>query len=216
MSKIATRTRFAAALAAAAVLSLAACAKPLEVSIPEAVVAPGSSVAVGETVLVPGSAYEVRDDGRFLVEAEVGLTIAEVKHEDASWFDKLDNPEDFAGYAPVLVSTQVDRPEGSELESPNAAGPFGVLDNGEYTEFLSTDGFKSMAEFCWGSNFGISSAGHRLDCTVLLIPDGAALASMGWDGQASSQYGVNAGIDADDPRAAFIEEPLVIEVPAAE
>lgn len=52
-----------------------------------------------------------------------------------------------------------------------------MLDNGEYTEFLSNRGVQEHGRYCWGSNFGI---------------------------------------DADDPRAALIEDPLVIEVPVAD
>ncbi|GAB3811041.1 hypothetical protein GCM10028820_01600 [Tessaracoccus terricola] len=211
MSQVSTRSGAAFALLAAGLLSLTACAKPLDVTVPETLVDPGTTVALGETVRVPGSAYEVRDDGRYVAQSEVGLTVAEVKYEDEGWFKELNNPEDFAGYTPVLVSTQANIPADSEFESPSAASPYGVLDNGEYTEYLSLDGFKSSAEFCWGSNYGASSAEHKMDCTVLLVPEGAALASLEWDGQS-----VNGGLVADDPAAAYIENPLTFELPAAE
>lgn len=135
-----------------------------------------------------------------------------MKYEDEGWFKELSNPEDFAGYTPVLVSTQANIPADSELESPRVASPYGVLDNGEYTEFLSLDGFKSSAEFCWGSSFGARSAGHKMDCTVLLVPEGAALASVGWDGQSANAVGLN----SDDPAATYIDNPLTFELPAAE
>lgn len=211
MSTTQSRSRFAAALLAAAVLPLAACAKPLEITIPDTLVAPGSTVAVEETVLVPGSAYERRDDSRHITDAEVALTVAKVVHEDNSWFEELNNPEDFAGYTPVLVSTQVNVPEDSGLESPNAAAPYGVLDNGEFTEYMTLEDYTSSTKFCWGSSVGATGASFKLRCTILLVPEGAALASIQWDGQQTTM-GLAPG--EDDPIHPYLQDPLTFEVPA--
>lgn len=213
MSKVSIRSRVSVGLLAAAVLSLTACAQPLEVTVPETLATPGATVAIGETVLVPGKAYERRDDSSYITDAEVGFTVAEVKHEEAAWFDELENPEDFAGYTPVLVSTQYNLPEGSELERPSAAAPYGVLDNGEYTEFLSLEGFKSSTEFCWGASMGSSGADFDLRCTVLLVPEGAELASLEWDGQQAS---MGVGASEGDPVFPFTQAPLTFELPAGE
>lgn len=196
------------AIALVGAFALTSCSgSAVEVTIPDDLVAPGTSVSSGDTVRVPGSAYVTRDGSRFLEDVEVGFTLAEVQQQETTLFDRLENPEEFEGYIPVTVSYQVDIPEGAEMDTPSSAGPYGVLSSGEYSQYLDMEGWGNgdvLSEMCWEGG-AVENARTRQSCTVLLVPEGESLTDILWDGSAATD------LSAEGP---YVADPLIFPHPA--
>lgn len=192
----------AASLLVLALTGCSAGAKATEVTIPKELTPPGTALAVGETVRIPGAAY--KDGG--LVDAEVATTVLSITQQDESFFDKLDNGDEFAGYSPYTVIVQDNLPD--ELlethERPNPPAVWGVLDTGEYAEYLKMDGMKSTGEVC-GDGSRASEDTWSLTCQIFLAPEGAKLDHVEWNGEQLSNNGVSDPFGESSP---YLEAPI--------
>lgn len=209
MPRTALRAVVTASAVVATAVGLTSCSlfgdEKVEVTVPDALVEAGTTVPVGETVRVPGEADDKESNSE--VDAEIGMTVVSITESDASFFDKLDNGDEFAGYTPWLVVVQYDLPaaDAETLEDPSATSTYGMLDNGEYAEFLTLDFGSSgdISDFCPGAR------NDDADCDVLLVPEGQSLVSVEWDGLDTGIGGITTG-DENSPYAAA---PLKWELP---
>lgn len=209
------RTIAAAGAVAALALGLAGCAKPVEVTIPDALTEPGTALEFGETARVPGTA--ATEDGGAPTDLEVGVTVLAIEEHDESFYDQLSNPEEFAGFTPYAVTVQVDLlPEDiGSYYGVDAAEIFGVLDNGEYANYLSVSGYGSVDDLCPGISTQ-DSDDFDTNCEILLVPAGATLTSVAWDGEESNGI-VNVPSFGDDASPSpYVASPITWNLPAAE
>lgn len=212
-------------VALVATMTLAGCAastapleaEPIDVVLPDALTAPGTSVAVGETVRVPGLAKT--DDGALSGSqpAELGLTVTDVSRPGDALFDDFDNAEDFADYEPVVVAYQVDSPAGEDRYDFLLGDLYGVLSDGEYAEQLQGDyGFdtggmdigRDLDEACYRGEMPDPGT-SELRCAVMLVPEGQTFDSLEWN---ALGFDDSAPFPADDPRFPYMEAPLIFEI----
>lgn len=190
-------------------------AKPVEVVLPDALTAPGSRVAVGETLRVPGEASTEGDVSPGWQPVELGLTVTDVSWPGEALFDDYDNGDDFAGDDPVVVAYQLDSPAGEDRFDFQVGDVYGILSGGGYAEQLQGDyGFETggigrdLDEVCYPGGVPEPDT-TELRCTVLLVPDGQTLTSLGWN---ALGFDESNNFAADDPRYPYVSAPVLVEV----
>lgn len=211
MSTISLVTRVSVGLAAAVfAASLSGCTSLVaeDVTVPDTLVDAGSTIGIGETVRVPGKATP---EGGVTSDAEVGLTITSVETKDESLFEEFENPEDFTGMTPVVVASQVNLPSDADesMSDPSAAPVYGVLDDGTYTQYLAGENYESDADgdICYGLTSAlVPSSDLERSCHVLLVPEGATLTAIEWDGTWNP-----IPADAKGSAAPYVAKPLTID-----
>lgn len=190
-------------------------AKPIEVVLPDALTVPGSSVAVGETLRVPGLALTDDNAASGYEPAELGLTVTDVTWPGTAMFDDFGNGDEFASYEPVVIAYQVDSPANEERFKFRLGDLYGILSDGEYAEQLQGDyGFESggighdLDQLCYQGELPDPWT-SELRCTVILVPDGQTLGSLGWN---ALGFNESNHLAADDPRSPYVSAPLIFKV----
>ncbi|KAB1657987.1 hypothetical protein F8O01_06880 [Pseudoclavibacter chungangensis] len=208
-TKTALRALLTGTIAIAAAAALSSCSvisgifgdEKIEVTVPDTLVAAGSTVAVGETILVPGEATNTANSTS--EPTDIGLTVTSITESDASFFDKLDNPEKFAGYTPWLVVSQFDLPTSLQEthEKPTTSPLYGVLADGSFAEFLTLNFGSSgdVSDLCPGARSTDAA------CDVILVPAGGELSSIEWDAQTPNTI---TGMTTGDESSPYYEAPL--------
>lgn len=167
------------ALALTAVLALAACQgsapDTIEVTVPDALTAPGTALALGETARLPGI---VQTDANGDEVAEVAVTVTGLRELDVSVLDRFVPVPEFEGATPVGVLFQVDLATTSDDVFNVSGGDLdGVLADGQVAFSIRAAQSRSAC----GLPTGMAGPPPVVECVIVLVPEGAELAGVAWN-----------------------------------